>query len=499
MAQSAAVATGDLATAAQYNNLRNDVISTTLGHVHDGTNGRGSLEFILTVAGRPLLLENSTNAVSNEILLLRGNNSTRADNDEIRQGYYMDDDGGNSVEVVRFTQAFLDVSAGSKDSRPELQYYTANTVRELVFPAITANDTVVVLALAQTLTNKTLTGPTLGGTIAGTPTWTSSQAITVSTAAQTSITSLGTLTALAIDNVSINGNTITTTSSNLSIDALAGQAIRLNDAQADVDVVIESDAADNLMHWDAGLGAISIGGAANANRSLWVQGAFTGSSNSYAVNIGRSLTGPSGGGQIIQLLVNGSAAGVSGQTHSIIASVSISEPAITANSATITEAATLYIESAPTEGSTNYAFHVDAGASRLDGSLWVESSPTEGTSGEQLTSGGAGTIMTWSAAGSMARFKRIYGALTPQEAYRRILDVPTIPLWTYKDQKGMVNTGDFETEYSGVLADDAPWAMHHEGQIFDPASAFGHTVGAVQAIQREIAGLKSQLKSLRGV
>lgn len=40
MAESSAVTANTLATAGQYNNLRNDVLSTTLGHLHDGTNGR---------------------------------------------------------------------------------------------------------------------------------------------------------------------------------------------------------------------------------------------------------------------------------------------------------------------------------------------------------------------------------------------------------------------------------------------------------------------------
>lgn len=40
MAQSSAVVKGDLITKDRYNDLRDDVISTTLGHRHDGTNGR---------------------------------------------------------------------------------------------------------------------------------------------------------------------------------------------------------------------------------------------------------------------------------------------------------------------------------------------------------------------------------------------------------------------------------------------------------------------------
>jgi hypothetical protein len=49
---SGTVASGDLATATQYNNLRADVVSTSSGHVHDGSLGIGSAQFILNVAGR---------------------------------------------------------------------------------------------------------------------------------------------------------------------------------------------------------------------------------------------------------------------------------------------------------------------------------------------------------------------------------------------------------------------------------------------------------------
>lgn len=52
----------------------------------------------------------------------------------------------------------------------------------------------------------TLTGVTLAGTVSGTPTWASNQAITLSTAAQPNITSLGTLTSLAVSGlISANG------------------------------------------------------------------------------------------------------------------------------------------------------------------------------------------------------------------------------------------------------------------------------------------------------
>ena len=67
-----------------------------------------------------------------------------------------------------------------------------------------------------------------GSTIDGTPTWGSSQAITLSAAAQPNITSLGTLTALRVDHVRINGNTINATAGALHLKPAAGYAIVLD-------------------------------------------------------------------------------------------------------------------------------------------------------------------------------------------------------------------------------------------------------------------------------
>ena len=92
------------------------------------------------------------------------------------------------------------------------------------------------LAETQTLTNKSLTSPTITGTgsIAGTFTGdvtgnVSGTAATVTGAAQTAITSVGTLTALDVDNIEIDGNTISSVAgTDLNITPLAGQQIVLD-------------------------------------------------------------------------------------------------------------------------------------------------------------------------------------------------------------------------------------------------------------------------------
>ena len=50
MANSSTVSSGEQATASQYNNLRDDVLSTTSGHLHDASNGRAHAEFTILAA-----------------------------------------------------------------------------------------------------------------------------------------------------------------------------------------------------------------------------------------------------------------------------------------------------------------------------------------------------------------------------------------------------------------------------------------------------------------
>lgn len=116
-------------------------------------------------AGLGIQVQNTTDAVSNQVgQFLGGNRATAADNDEAYLSLFNDDDLGAQTEFVRLSWTALDVTSTSKDSRPEFDYYTADTFRKLIFPSITADDEVVVLALAQTLLNKTLTAPTISAT-----------------------------------------------------------------------------------------------------------------------------------------------------------------------------------------------------------------------------------------------------------------------------------------------------------------------------------------------
>ena len=283
--------------------------------------------------------------------------------------------------------------------------------------------------------------------------------------------------------------TISTTTGNLSIDAAASAVLVINEAGVDADFRIESDNLPNMFAIDAADDAIGIGAAPSALRFLNI----TPPNNTGDRTDGYGL-------MIYGFTYTDNETAASG-TGGAARFYNFEAPTLAATNAnvTTTDAATMRIAGAPTAGANmtftrEFAFWVDAGAVRLDGSLFVESSPTEGSAGEQLTSGGAGAVMTWGAAASLAMFKNTIGELSPEEALRKIVSWHP-KLFRYRPDAEM-STHDFETVYTAVYGDEAPEVMHHEGRIFSPTSAFGYSVGAIQALQKELATLRVRLATL---
>ena len=411
-------------------------------------------------------------------------------------------------------------------------------------------------------------GVTLSGTISGTPTWASNQAITLSTAAQGSVTSLGTLTALTmggdinldgsnIDNggviflkeqaeadadvagsgqiwvdtatpnvlkftddagtdFTIAHNATTTLSSLVTVGALASGSIASGfgaivattiDATTDFTIgttVITDDTvtfggaasistttgnltlsaaagADVLLGDDATLlfidgGRPGFGFFAEAEADSQVYFNFPARTAPASTNFAKVHMRSAGGALTIP-------AGTTNESGTFV----IDEPNITATGTVVT-AFNLKLTSGPTEGGTN------------NYNLWMPNgsfgvSDGDGTAGEQLQSGGAGADVVWAAAGSRREWKNLLDyVVTPQDALDRILGTRVYP-FTFKDGYG---THDYVTEYLGPMADEAPWAMHHKGGVFNPISAFGHTVLAFQALEERLKELEAQVIALGG-
>lgn len=147
----------------------------------------------------------------------------------------------------------------------------------------------------------------------------------------------------------------------LTGDVTINGALVVNETGADKDTRIESDTNTHAFMVDAGLfsgvGAIGLGGAATDKGAVLIDPpAFTATA---ATNVARLN------------IENTAAITVPTGTTAVAASVFVGEPNLTATG-TITNAASVYIEAAPTEGGTsNHALFVDAGTTRLDGNLNV--------------------------------------------------------------------------------------------------------------------------------
>ena len=162
--------------------------------------------------------------------------------------------------------------------------------------------------------------------------------------------------------------------------------VTINEGSNDSDTRIETNNMTHAVVVDAGLDAISFGAAAVDDSFVQIaKGASTSTAtqNTYHLSVapGGATTIPSG-------------------TTAYVGSVNINEPNITATG-TVTNAFTVRIAGAPTEGSsTNYALWVDAGATQLDGSVTAggvlsvddTTESTSTTTGASHTDGGLGVV-----------------------------------------------------------------------------------------------------------
>lgn len=144
------------------------------------------------------------------------------------------------------------------------------------------------------------------------------------------------------------------------------------------------------------------------------------------------------------------------------------------------------------EGTTNDAFEFRIIIDPTADVVW-QLPAAGGTPGQQLqTSGGNASTLSWASAGSTRDMKVLAGLLDPQDALAAVLAAP-IHRFTYKPGQG---TQDTTTEYAGILADEAPWAMHFNGTILNPVNTAGYAFASIQALEAEIAALKAQLATL---
>lgn len=247
--------------------------------------------------------------------------------------------------------------------------------------------------------------------------------------------------------------------------------------------------------------AVGNGSAPNTQRTLLVDRDFN-ATDSTGVLVAQGVVTITGQSADIHLSTFNAGVTLNDggpNVHGIVSQLRVREPQITETVGTVTRAISLYVEAAPTEGDSNYAVSVASGA--------FEASDGAGTSGEQLASGGANADISWTAAASLREYKtdivertdpggslalmvgaQVFDFRYPEPQYETV---------EYVDDDGeqrtrqvrtnrTPSTGDFETTYVGVMGDEAPWAMHHGGRIFNPISFAGRTVEAFQEVVRRL-------------
>jgi len=99
-----------------------------------------------------------------------------------------------------------------------------------------------------------------------------------------------------------------------------------------------------------------------------------------------------------------------------------------------------------------------------------------------LSTDGSGTL-SWTSQGSSLRALkeniRPYG--DPMDALDKILNAQ---VYTFNYKPGM-GTGDSETTYTGIMADDNPWVTQYNGTQISLVSTLGYMILGDQALNQK--------------
>ena len=183
------------------------------------------------------------------------------------------------------------------------------------------------------------------------------------------VTSSGAVTgaSLVADLTTLDSNTLSTSSGNLTLSAATG-----------ADVLIGDNAT--ILYVDGGTNGLGIGVAAQANYKVTIGGAHTGGSNSYGFRVEPSVTGVVNNNFAI-MSIKGTLIEAGSGTHAGAVGLWLEPPTITGGSAAVTSAATLKIDDAPAaSGANNYALWVAAGESKFGGVITAADLTVSGTS-----------------------------------------------------------------------------------------------------------------------
>jgi len=149
---------------------------------------------------------------------------------------------------------------------------------------------------------------------------------------------------------------ISTSTGNLTIGAATGAKVLIGDN-------------DTILYVDGGTGGLGFGAAPHARRFIDWNGSYALNSDPFGFDIRNSLTTMSGGTEAFQVNIAGSITTyAASNVYSHLVGLQVNDPAITLGSgSSVTNASTLRIVGAATEGTNNYALWVASGRVAFDG------------------------------------------------------------------------------------------------------------------------------------
>ena len=329
------------------------------------------------------------------------------------------------------------------------------------------------------------------------------------------------LTSGTIDGVTIGGSTPAagtfTTLTATGATSLDGGTFIYNTSEADLDARFAGSSSTNLLYLDASENSIGIGNVAGAGKLIRT-GTYatsaTPTNNAAMLSLEGVFTHTNSAGTATPTFLSVTPAGIetAGETEAVarITTAFFTEPTITLGTGdSVIDVATIWIAGFPTEGTNDYALYIPTGP------LGVSNG--SGTSGQQLTSGGAGGNLSWTADSSVRESKNVVGEHTDADAALVLMVTTPVYDFTYKESeyetvvdvlengrtiewrrptKPIVSTGDYETPYVGIMADEAPWAMHYDGRILNPINTFGYTILAFKALDAKNQELEARIIAL---
>jgi len=289
------------------------------------------------------------------------------------------------------------------------------------------------------------------------------------------ITTTGTITggALAVDNISLNANAITTTSGNLTASVPAGSDVLIGDNVT-------------ILFIDGGGNNVGIGEAPNAVNFLDIQ-PDSGDTIGNEVSVRGTFTG-SVGSALTGLRVAPTIVEAGSGTHASIASISAVGPTITAGGAATTIATSILVSTAPTGGTNNYLILDNTNTAYLStGGVWTDTS--QRAAKMNITAADTSALTTELRSLNIRQYKR-------RQAQVETITVDGLTTTeTSKDEAGETvfldeaNLGDPNLHY-GLIADEAPDCFKDSsGRGVSAGYVSGFLLGVVQNLDARITAL----------